>query len=226
MLDRCALHPIGSFPIGTRDGLAMAEPLHEAGEPPRVEMFGVLELVLSSSNATGYKDVYKQKGRKKRPFQAKIYRPWCNVFINVGKFTTAHEAAVAVAQARFDGIEDYPSPDKSRAENSTLPCPASYLQCLLSLICCCSYLVRKEKQKCAVAAAIDTPTPTTIQSFENWPAQLPVVNPQPWSAAASAHAFAAGAVGVALPALAPALQQAAMPRALGRMPDGGRIAGR
>ena len=204
----------------------MAEPLHEAGEPPRVEMFGVLELVLSSSNATGYKDVYKQKGRKKRPFQAKIYRPWCNDFINIGKFTTAHEAAVAVAQARFDGIEDYPSPDKSRAENSTLPCPASYLQCLLSLICCCSYLVRKEKQKCAVAAAIDTPTPTTIQSFENWPAQLPVVNPQPWSAAASAHAFAAGAVGVALPALAPALQQAAMPRALGRMPDGGRIAGR
>ena len=209
-----------------RDGLAMAEPLHEAGEPPCVEMFGVLELVLSSSNATGYKDVYKQKGRKKRPFQAKIYRPWCNDFINIGKFTTAHEAAVAVAQARFDGIEDYPSPDKSRAENSTLPCPASYLQCLLSLICCCSYLVRKEKQKCAVAAAIDTPTPTTIQSFENWPAQLPVVNPQPWSAAASAHAFAAGAVGVALPALAPALQQAAMPRALGRMPDGGRIAGR
>ena len=52
----------------------MAEPLHEAGEPPCVEMFGVLELVLSSSNAIGYKDVYKQKGRKKRPFQAKIYR--------------------------------------------------------------------------------------------------------------------------------------------------------
>ena len=77
----------------------MAEPLHEAGEPPAVEMFGVLELELSSSNATGYMDVYQLKGRKKRPFQAKIYRPWRKDFINLGTFATAHEAAVAVAQA-------------------------------------------------------------------------------------------------------------------------------
>ena len=46
----------------------------EAGEPPDVEMFGVLELRLSSSNSTGYCDVYPLKGRKKKPFQAKIYR--------------------------------------------------------------------------------------------------------------------------------------------------------
>jgi hypothetical protein len=129
-----------------RDGLAMAEPLHEAGEPPCVEMFGVLELVLSSSNATGYKDVYKQKGRKKRPFQAKIYRTLRKDFINLGKFATAHTAAVAVAQARLDGIEDLPSPDKSRAESSTLPRPA-LSSCLLSLICCCSGLVCGQRSK-------------------------------------------------------------------------------
>ena len=43
-----------------------------AGEPPGVEMSGVLMLVLSTMNATGYKDVYLQKGRNKKPFQAKI----------------------------------------------------------------------------------------------------------------------------------------------------------
>ena len=84
----------------------------------------------------------------------------------------------------------------------------------------------RQRAFAAVAAAFDTPTPTTIHHVENRPVQFPVVNPQPWSAAASAHAFAAGAIGVALPALAPALEQAAMPRALGRLPDGGRLAGR
>jgi hypothetical protein len=102
----------------------MADPPHEAGEPPRVEMFGVLELVLRSSNATGYKDVYVQKGRIELPFQAKIYRPWRKDFINLGKFAKAHEAAVAVARARLDGIEDFPSPDKTRAKNSASPRPA------------------------------------------------------------------------------------------------------
>ena len=93
----------------------------EAGEPPDVEMFGVLELVLSKSNATSYKDVYVQKGRRKLPFQAKIYRPWRKDFVNLGKFANAHQAAVAIARARLDGIEDFPSPDKTRAENSASP---------------------------------------------------------------------------------------------------------
>ena len=128
----------------------MAEPLHEAGEPPCVEMFGVLELVLSSSNATGYKDVYKQKGRKKRPFQAKIYRTLRKDFINLGKFATAHTAAVAVAQARLDGIEDLPSPDKSRAESSTLPRPAlsSCVSCRLSAAVRVSCAGREAKAFC------------------------------------------------------------------------------
>ena len=197
----------------------------EAGEPPDVETFGVLELRLSSSNSTGYCDVYPLKDRKKKPFQAKIYRPWRKDFITIGTFASAHEAAVAVAQQRLEGIEDFPSPDKSRAENSTLPRPASYLQCLLLLICCCLYLVRKEKQKRAVATAIDIPTPTTIQTFENRPAQLPVVNPLPWSAAASIRIFGAGHVGVALPAATPALQQAAKPRVLGHLAVGGQCMG-
>ena len=42
----------------------MGDTLIEAGEPPGVEMFGVLELRLSSSNSTGYCDVYPLKGRK------------------------------------------------------------------------------------------------------------------------------------------------------------------
>ena len=197
----------------------------EAGEPPDVETFGVLELRLSSGNSTGYCDVYPLKDRKKKPFQAKIYRPWRKDFITIGTFASAHEAAVAVAQQRLEGIEDFPSPDKSRAENSTLPRPASYLQCLLLLICCCLYLVRKEKQKRAVATAIDIPTPTTIQTFENRPAQLPVVNPLPWSAAASIRIFGAGHVGVALPAATPALQQAANPRVLGHLAVGGQCMG-
>ena len=201
---------------------------HEAGEPPRVEMFGVLELKLSSSNTTGYSDVYPLKGRKRKPFQAKIYRPWRKDFINLGTFANAHAAAVAVATQRLEGIADCPSPDKSRAENSTLPRPASVLPSMLLVahLLCCSTLVWTEKQKLLVAA-VDTPTPTTstIQSLENKSAQLPVVNPQPWSAAASARAFGTGAVGVALPALAPALQQAAVPRALGRLPDGYRTEG-
>ena len=94
---------------------------HEAGEPPRVEMFGVLELKLSSSNTTGYSDVYPLKGRKRKPFQAKIYRPWRKDFINLGTFANAHAAAVAVATQRLEGIEDCPSPDKSRAEQYAAP---------------------------------------------------------------------------------------------------------
>ena len=37
------------------------------------------------------------------------------------------------------------------------------------------------------------------------------------------QAFAAGHVGVAVPAAAPAVQQAAIPRALDRLPDVGRL---
>jgi hypothetical protein len=109
----------------------MADPPHEAGEPPRVEMFGVLELVRSSTKSTKYKDIYVQKGRKEKLFQAKIWRPWRKDHINLGKFATSHEAAVAVATQRLEGIDDFPSPDKSRAENSALPAPPLTAQSLL-----------------------------------------------------------------------------------------------
>ena len=104
----------------------MADSPREAGEPPAVEMFGALELQLSSSNSTGYCDVYPLKGRKKKPFQAKIYRPWRKDFVNLGTFAKAHEAAVAVARQRFEGIEDFPSPDNTRtkAGQRTVRCPA------------------------------------------------------------------------------------------------------
>ena len=87
-----------------------------------------------------------------------------------------------------------------------------------------SDLVRKEKRK--LAAAAPAPTPATFQGFENIQLQLPVAQMQPWTAAASARAFATGAVGVAQPALAPALQQATIPRALGQLPDGRRLVSR
>ena len=54
---------------------------------------------------------------------------------------------MAVARKRLEGIEDHPSPDKSRAESSTMPRFAFDLQSPVSLICCCSDLVRTEKQK-------------------------------------------------------------------------------
>ena len=85
----------------------------EAGEPPGVEMFGTLELKLSTANATGYSDVYKLKNRKKKPYQAKIWRPWRKDHINVGNFANAHAAAVAVAVQRAEGIDDFPSLDRS-----------------------------------------------------------------------------------------------------------------
>ena len=40
-----------------------------------VERFGALELVLSETSSTGYKDTFFLKGRKKKPYQAKIWRP-------------------------------------------------------------------------------------------------------------------------------------------------------
>lgn len=199
----------------------------EAGEPPGLEMFGTLELVLSSTNATGYKDVYLQRNRKKHPYQAKIYRPWRKDFINLGKFAKAHEAAVEVAMQRLEGIDDFPSPDKSRAENSTLPCPALVLQCLLLLIGVLLGSRVAEKRKLNAATTVEVPTPATLLGFENTPLHLrPMPQLQPCPAGVSARAFATGAVAIALPASAPALQQAANLPAMGRLPDGGLLRGR
>ena len=42
--------------------------------PAGVEMFGCLQLIKSTTNGSGYKDVYHRKHLKKKPFQAMIYR--------------------------------------------------------------------------------------------------------------------------------------------------------
>ena len=226
--EQSALHPIARlshFPIGTRGGLTMAELPLEAGEPADVETFGVLELRLSSGNSTGYCDVYPLKDRKKKPFQAKIYRPWRKDFITIGTFASAHEAAVAVAQQRLEGIEDFPSPDKSRAENSTLPRPASYLQCLLLLI---SLLFVSRAEREAKACCGDGHRHSDAYYNSNIRKQACAAasrEPLPWSAAASIRIFGAGHVGVALPAATPALQQAANPRVLGHLAVGGQCMG-
>ena len=133
---------------------------------------------------------------------------------------------MVVAQARFDCIENIPSLGKTQAETSALPCPASNLQGLLSLICCCSTLVWTEKQKLLAAAAIDAPTPITFQGFKNNPVQVPLAQVQHYTAEASAKAFAAGTVAFALPAPVPALQQAAILHVMGSLPDGRRLLGR
>ena len=88
--------------------------------PAGVEEFGFLELVLSSKNrGSGYKDVYRRKHLKKKPYQAMIYRESHKDHINLGTFHTAREAAVAVAEARLSGIEKLQSPDKSRLERGS-----------------------------------------------------------------------------------------------------------
>ena len=94
-----------------------------------------------------------------------------------------------MARQRLEGIIEFSSPDKSWADNSAWPAPplTSKPSHCSSAICCCSYLVRKEKQK--LLAPIDHPTPATFQSFENNPMQLPVAQAQPCSSAARARAL-------------------------------------
>lgn len=94
----------------------------EAGELPEFEEFGVHKLFLSD-NRSGYKDVFFLKNRKKRPWQAKVWRPWAKDHINLGCFAAPQEAAIVVAVARAEGLERQLSPDKSRTENSALPRP-------------------------------------------------------------------------------------------------------
>ena len=87
--------------------------------PAGVEMFGCLQLIKSTTNGSGYKDVYHRKHLKKKPFQAMIYRESHKDHINLGTFEKAKEAAVAVAEARLSGIEKLQSPDKSRLERGS-----------------------------------------------------------------------------------------------------------
>ena len=179
----------------------MGDDVNETGEP--VELFGTLELVLSEANSTKYKDVFFLKNRKKKPYQAKIWRPETKDHINLGTFRGKHEAAIAVALYRRDGREDQPSPDKSRAEKSTRspPRPARRSQIpLRTHLLPRSGLECTEKQKLGAVTTIDAPVPPIFQGIENSLPQLPVAQLQPWSASSSAHAFATGAVAVALPA--------------------------
>ena len=179
----------------------MGNDVNEAGEP--VELFGTLELVLSEANSTKYKDVFFLKNRKKKPYQAKIWRPETKDHINLGTFCKAHEAAIAVAQYRRNGREDQPSPDKSRAEKVRAlrppPRPTSTNPFATHLLLR-SGLECTEKQKLMAVTTIDGASPPVFQGYENSSIQLPVVQFQPWSSSASAHAIATGAVAVALPA--------------------------
>ena len=71
-----------------------------------------------------YKDVFFLKHRKKKQWQAKVWRPWAKDHINLGCLSEPQEAAVAVAVARAEGLRCQQSPDKSRAEKSVrLPRP-------------------------------------------------------------------------------------------------------
>jgi hypothetical protein len=98
-------------------------PIEKAVASPGVETFGVHELVLNLENKSGYKDVYGVP-RKKRPWQAKVWDESRGTHICLGSFATEREAAVAVAVARAGGIENLPSPDKSRASRGSGGAPA------------------------------------------------------------------------------------------------------
>ena len=210
-------------PIG-RCAAHVGDVVNEEGE--RVELFGALELVLSETNFTGYKDTFFLKGRKKKPYQAKIWRPERKDHINLGTFPSAHAAAVEVAQYRRYGREHQRSPDKSRAESSTPPptrLPATFplplTRCYLVILVC------TEKQKLVAATTIDASTPPIFQGDENSSVQLPVAEVRPCVPAASAHAFATGAVAVALPAQPYAPPQPISGHALGLLQHGGRLIG-
>ena len=69
--------------------------------PAGVERFGCLQLIKSTTNGSGYKDVYHRKHLKNKPFQAMIYRESHKDHINLGTFEKAKEAAVAVNGVSF-----------------------------------------------------------------------------------------------------------------------------
>ena len=120
---------------------------------------------------------------------------------------------------------------RTKPEPRTVCDPPRFDLLTLLLLFCRSYAAdripcRTEKQKLLAATSIEAATPTTFQGFENLQIQLPMAYAQPCSAMASAQAFATGAVAVALPAPASAPVQAAIPRALSRLPDGGQLRGR
>ena len=103
---------------------------------------------------------------------------------------------------------------------ATFPLPL-----VLPLTHCYSSLVRTEKQKLTAATNIDALMPPVFQSYENASLQLPVVQVQPLAAAASAQAFATGAVAVALPAQPRALLQPTSGHSIGLLQHGGRLMG-
>ena len=92
--------------------------IEEAVGSSGIEKFGIHELMLNAKNKSGYKDVYPVQ-RKKRPWQAKVWDESRKTHVCLGSFATPQEAAVAVATARAGGIENLPSPDKSRAERGS-----------------------------------------------------------------------------------------------------------
>jgi hypothetical protein len=71
----------------------------------------------------------------------------------------------------------------------------------------------------------DNSTPIIFEGFENTFVQLPIAQAVPCAAAATANAFARGAVGVALPMRQNALPNATLPRAPLCLPDGGQLRG-
>lgn len=96
-------------------------PNEDAVAGDHVERFGVHELVRSKNKST-YKDVQFVQ-RKKRPWQAKVWDESRGSHICLGSFATPRDAAVAVAVARAGGIENLPSPDKSRAARGSVGAP-------------------------------------------------------------------------------------------------------
>ena len=188
-------------------------------------MFGLLELVLSKSNATGYKMSTCRRAAgscHSRPRSTGRGAKILSILASLPTRTRqqwqwhVHDSmASRTSQARTKpGLRTVRHPPCHLTSQPSCHSSAAVL------------LVRTEKRKLNLATTLEAPTPTTFLGFDNTALQLPMAQLQPCPAAVSARAFATGAVAVALPASVPALQQAANLPALGRLPDGGLLRGR
>lgn len=86
------------------------EPPIEEEEEPTSEFVAGLKLFFGRGKS-GYKDVYPHR----KGWQAKVSVEDKGV-CSLGIFKNAKQAAIAVAQARAEGLHLLPSPDKTRAK--------------------------------------------------------------------------------------------------------------
>ena len=121
----------------------------EAGEPQEFEEFGVHKLLLSSDNISGYKDVHFLKNRKKRPWQAKVWRPWAKDHINLG-CASSNRRRRRLRWPLLELRDSGASKAQTKAALRTVRCPALPFD-IQTLLCsstaCCARADREAKAR-------------------------------------------------------------------------------